>query len=146
MKLFLQTLFKLNLEWDEELALDLKEKWDKILRELVQLKSIRIPRCHILTEIHDPVIDYQPNSFSDASKVAFGCYICLRVLKESGDVRMNLVTSKSRVAPMKEQSLQRLELLGDLTASRLTTAGLSSLSEEYVFSNYFCWTDSQVVL
>ena len=52
MKLFLQTLFKLNLKWDEELAPDLKKKWDKILRELGQLKSIRIPRCYIVTEIH----------------------------------------------------------------------------------------------
>ena len=126
MKLFLQTLFKLNLEWDEELAPDLKEKWDKILRELGQLTSIRIPRCYIIvTEIHDPVIDYQLHSFSDASKVAFGCCIYLRALKESRDVKMTLVTIKSKVAPVKEQSLPRLELLGNLTAARLTAVVLS---------------------
>ena len=59
---------------------------------------------------------------------------------------MNLVTSKSRVAPSKEQGLPRLELLGNLTAVRLAAVILSALSEEYEFSNYFCWTDSQVAL
>ena len=138
MKLFFQTLFKLNLEWDGELAPDLKEEWDKILREVGQLKSIRIPRCYIVTEIHDPVINYQLHSFSDAVKVAFGCCIYLLALKESGDIKMNLVTSKSRVAPLKEQSLPLLELLGNLTAARLNAVVLSALSEEYKFNNYFC--------
>ena len=52
--------------------------------------------------------------FSDVSFQAYGACIYLRTEYESKKVKTNLVTAKSRVAPLKEVSIPRLELLGNL--------------------------------
>ena len=52
--------------------------------------------------------------FSDVSFQAYGACIYLRTEYESKKVKTNLVTAKSRVAPWKEVSIPRLELLGNL--------------------------------
>ncbi|GFT71726.1 integrase catalytic domain-containing protein [Trichonephila clavipes] len=60
-------------------------------------------------------------------------------------VLVNLITSKTRVAPLKAVTLPRLELLGALVAARL-----SSRAQEIVRKKKECklflWTDSKIVL
>ena len=51
------------------------------------------------------------HGFSDASKIAYAAVIYMRSLYESGNVEVKLVASKSKVAPLKGQTIPRLELL-----------------------------------
>ena len=59
-------------------------------------------------------------------------------------ISVNLVTSKSRLAPIKGSTIHRLELLGNLLLSRLVDSVKKSLSKVLSISEVFFWTDSQV--
>ena len=59
---------------------------------------------------------------------------------------MNLVASKTRVAPLVEQSIPRLELLGALILSRLIEKILDVLQKTVVIEKEYCLVDSAVAL
>lgn len=54
--------------------------------------------------------------------------------------------SKTRVAPLKTQSIPRLELMSALILSRLITSVATSLCSRYQVLPHTCFTDSQVAL
>ncbi|KAK9685261.1 Pao retrotransposon peptidase [Popillia japonica] len=56
----------------------------------------------------------------------------------------NLLCAKSKVAPVKSQTMPRLELCGALTLSRLLEKVLQAINIE--FDHCYCWTDSTIVL
>ena len=85
--------------------------------------------------------------FSDASLEAYACMVYLKFIKQSGDSKIAFVTSKSRVAPMKDElSICRLELLGALILSRLIKNILEAFKNYYEIRDIFCFTDSMVTL
>ena len=59
---------------------------------------------------------------------------------------MKLVASKSRVAPVKELTIPRLELLAALVLARLITHVKEALELDVTITNMTCWTDSRVTL
>ncbi|GFU19905.1 uncharacterized protein NPIL_380741 [Nephila pilipes] len=82
--------------------------------------------------------------FSDVSQKSYGAAVYIKV-KNHERISVNLMTSKSRVAPLKKISLPRLELLGALVAARL---GIETKKVLYrkASSNIFLWSDSKVTL
>ena len=46
LKMFFQELCQSKVEWDEELAGDLKKSWNQLITELENLQSTVIPRCY----------------------------------------------------------------------------------------------------
>ena len=86
------------------------------------------------------------HGFSDASLQNYGACIYLRSIFRSGTISVSLVTSKSRLAPIKGSTIPRLELLGNLLLSRLMDSVKKSLSKVLSISEVFLWTDSQVTL
>ncbi|GFX07099.1 uncharacterized protein TNCV_1557021 [Trichonephila clavipes] len=106
--------------------------------------NLRIPRL-VLDSTNDEVSDLiEIHIFCDASKLAYGAAAYVKVRKQN-EVLVNLITSKTRVAPLKAVTLPRLELLGALVAARL-----SSRVQEIVRNKKECkvfhWTDSKIVL
>ncbi|GFV25780.1 integrase catalytic domain-containing protein [Trichonephila clavipes] len=57
--------------------------------------------------------------FSDASEKAYGSSIYLKSIFAFGEVKMCLITSKSRVSPLKQISIPRLELCGAVLVAKL---------------------------
>lgn len=109
------------------------------------IKQIIIPRCYCKTDVFDPVSYVELHGFSDASESAFGACIYFRVVKISGNVKMVLVTSKSRVASSKtKQTIPRLELLGNLILSNLVVSVTKALEYDMKNGEIYCWTDSKV--
>ena len=84
--------------------------------------------------------------FTDASSRAYAAAAYFRVADIKGNVTVNLVASKCRLAPPDGDTIPRLELLGALLGARL----LNSLRPEYndvlKIDDEFLWTDSSVVL
>ena len=58
--------------------------------------------------------DIQLHGFSDASEHAYATVVYLRFIYEDGTIVSRLVASKTRVSPVKKQSIPRLEMLGAL--------------------------------
>ncbi|GFW30937.1 integrase catalytic domain-containing protein [Trichonephila clavipes] len=116
LKCLLQELWLRKLSWDDELPPDIHAVWSQWWLELPFLSELKIPR-KILDSSGDSS-EVQIHTFSDASQKAYGAAAFLRV-KHKDRVSVDLVTSKSRVAPLKRLSLPRLELMRALLAARL---------------------------
>ncbi|GFW82581.1 integrase catalytic domain-containing protein [Trichonephila clavipes] len=142
LKCLLQELWLRKLSWDDELPPDIHAVWSQWWLELPFLSELKIPR-KILDSSGDSS-EVQIHTFSDASQKAYGAAAFLRV-KHKDRVSVDLVTSKSRVAPLKRLSLPRLELMGALLAARLAKV-VKKILDQKCSTRAFFWTDSQVTL
>ena len=141
LKVLFQTLCAQRQDWDEPLTGSAQLQWDQFATELAVLDKIRVPRCYFL--LSSVPTNIQIHGFSDASEHAFAAVVYLRCVYEDGTITSRLVASKTRVSPVKKQSIPRLELLGALILARLANTILKSCSRklEVVY-----WVDSMSVL
>ena len=61
------------------------------------------------------------HAFSDASNKAYAAVIYMRSIYENGQVLVRFVASKTKIAPVKTQTIPRLELLGAVILARLVS-------------------------
>ena len=109
-------------------------------------KTVLVNRCYFTTidDMND-VESVQLQGFGDASDVAFGSNVYVRVQKKE-ETHVELVTSKTRVVPLKKETTPRLELLSALTTARLINTVKEALSPVLTINQVNCWLDSQVAL
>ena len=89
--------------------------WQELFKEIQCLKGVTFPRC-LQPENVSGVS--QLHVFADASGHAYGAVAYLLWQTTEGpDVR--LISAKARVAPIKQPTIPRLELMAALIASRL---------------------------
>lgn len=62
---------------------------------------------------------FELHGFSDASNVAYATVVYARTIDEKGRVYVHLITSKTRVAPIQQVSIPRLELCGAVLLAKL---------------------------
>ena len=141
LKMLFQTLCIQQLDWDDPLSGELLSRWKKIIAELRCLNGVLVPRCYFRST--QSCTSRQLHGFCDASDRAFAAVVYLRSVYDDNCVKTVLVASKTRVAPVKGQSIPRMELLGAVTLSRLMATILASLPEP-VPALY--WTDSTATL
>ena len=134
--MFIQKLWTHDFRWDDVLPGDLTDEWTEISRDLDQAKKTVINRY--ILDRHN-TNDYELHVFSDASMKAYGA---VAFLKHAHDT--SFIVSKSRVKPLKEITLPRLELLGAVIATQVTQLVLSALPR--CFTKVVLWSDSQIVL
>lgn len=139
-KMFVQKLWNEKLEWDTPLNKELLAEWNNVWAGIQELEKIRIPRwLNLLSEQK-----IQLHGFSDASLKAYGAVIYVRIIDENGIAHVNLIASKSRVAPSKQVSVPRLELAAAELLSKLYLAVASAMEWKNV--QYFLWCDSTIAL
>lgn len=145
-KIFLQELWKHDCGWDDKLSSDVEQYWTEFWRNLAALDSISVPRWVGISS-HASVVQF--HGFCDASEKAYGACIFVRTVSEDEQVTMQLLTSKSRVAPLenlkaskRKQTIPRLELSSALLLSHLYDKIVNSLRIK--LQSYF-WTDSMIV-
>ncbi|XP_045493291.1 uncharacterized protein LOC123692575 [Colias croceus] len=140
-KVFIQRLWLSGIEWDEELPHQLLTDWLVYRDNLHKLTQFRLPRW-IHTSRKD--IELELQGFCDASNSAFSAVVYLRSVDSNGNIHISLIASKTKVAPVKQVSIPRLELCGAVVLAKLlsevsVTLGVSK-------NNLHAWTDSSVVL
>ncbi|XP_072377748.1 uncharacterized protein [Diabrotica undecimpunctata] len=138
-KILIQQLWLLDLDWDDELPRDLLNKWVTFKSKLSVLNKINIPR-YIMC---DKIVHMELHAFSDASKDAYSAVLYVRTVDENGTVYVRLLCSKTRVSPIKVLTVPRLELCGALALARLVNQVSNALTCQ---CNVFYWCDSQIVL
>ena len=144
MKVFFQKLCYLKLNWDEEITGDALVDWSEIIDELSVLDIIKFPRIYCVDSDDNPIVSTELHGFCDASEKAYGCCVYLRSTLKSREVRVNLITAKSRVCPMKKVTIPKLELLGCMLLSNVLKELISILRTVYEISHVYAWTDSSV--
>ncbi|CAL8126482.1 unnamed protein product [Orchesella dallaii] len=126
-KILLQDLWRTDVGWDDCIHSDKLEEWQNYQQQLPQLSSIHIPRCVIPPETHQ----FQLHGFSDASEKAYAAAVYLRCLQNNAIVTVHLLASKSKVAPLKQVSLPRLELCAAHLLCNLIESWISSPSRKW---------------
>ena len=114
-KILMQELWKRKILWDETLPPDLMKCWTCFCEDLRNIATIRIPRWL------DVQADYslQIHGFADASQQAYAAVLYLRLRSPSGQINTKLLTSKTRIAPVKILTIPRLELCAAVLLIRL---------------------------
>ena len=101
-KLMMQELWTLNLGWDDAISKDPEAAWVQYRQQMGDLNKIAIkgyvlqPQAELI-ELH---------VFCDASEKAYGACVYLTSAKNGNRVT-NLLCAKSRVAPLKKQSVAK---------------------------------------
>ncbi|XP_062713249.1 uncharacterized protein LOC134290197 [Aedes albopictus] len=139
-KIIMQELALLQTGWDAPVPSQLEQKWKTFHRCLDKLAEYSIPRFAFITDY----VDIQFHCFADASEFAYGACLYVRSVDRYGNVRMELLSAKSRVAPLKRLTIPRLELCAAREAARLHQTVVKALALDDVQS--FFWSDSTVVL
>ncbi|GFW49132.1 integrase catalytic domain-containing protein [Trichonephila clavipes] len=136
----MQRLWLLELGWSDELPFKEQKEWRRFIDSLKAVNNISIDRCIVIHRAES----IELHAFSDASEKAYGSSIYLKSISALGEVKVCLVTSKSRVSPLKQISIPRLELCGAVLAAKLMKKVKEALNLQ-ITAVYF-WSDSTIVI
>lgn len=138
-KILYQELWRLSLGWDDKIPAHVSQLWYQYEENLKLLSGLPIPR----RIISDNATKVELHGFADSSERALGGICYLRSLT-AGGVEVHLVTSKTKVAPLKQVSIPRLELEAALLTAKLVVRVSNSL--KLTNPEIFLWSDSTIVL
>ncbi|KAI5715498.1 hypothetical protein M8J77_017131 [Diaphorina citri] len=141
-KLLIKRLWIAKIDWDSQPPPDILSLWNLFIQQLPSLENISFLR-HINVKIN---CIFQLVGFADASEKAYGAVIYSRVILPDSTVKVELICAKSKVAPVKVESIPRLELCGLLLLSELMATVTKSYLSKFEIDESYCLTDSSVTL
>ncbi|XP_060588234.1 uncharacterized protein LOC132743696 [Ruditapes philippinarum] len=137
-KLLVQDLWKKKFDWDTPLPVDIINTWTDLSIDLNSVIQTKFQRPYFpTTENTANSADFNLHVFVDASARAYGAVAYLT----SGHTS-TIVFAKNRVAPVKEITLPRLELMAALIGARVT----HHVSNAFTCKKITSLSDSQNVL
>ena len=139
-KILIQRLWVLKSDWDDAVPDELRDVWMAVCRQWSAFDEVRINRFLVVS----PADTIEIHGFSDASENAYGAVVYIRACHPNNEVTVSLLASKTRVSPLKQISIPKLELCAAVLLIRLLkfiTATLSRLK-----FTVHAWTDSTIVL
>ncbi|XP_076396344.1 uncharacterized protein LOC143265864 [Megachile rotundata] len=139
-KRIMQDCWKLKIGWDESVPQELYVRWSSYAEQLNFIRDLSIDR-RILGENHNRI---EVHGFCDASKHGYGACVYIRSTEPNGSVLVRLACSKSRVAPIKEITIPRLELCSAQILARLYKEAHPTFHFPIVRTIF--WSDSTIVL
>ncbi|GFT30190.1 integrase catalytic domain-containing protein [Trichonephila clavipes] len=130
----------MELGWSDELHLKEEKEWRRFIDSLEAVNSISIDRCIAIHRAES----IELHAFSNASEKAYGSSIYLKSISALGEIKVCLVTSKSRESPLKQISIPRLELCGAVLAAKLMKKVKEALNLHITAVHF--WSDSTIVI
>lgn len=140
MKILIQEIWTLKLGWDDEVPLDIQNKWECFKQDIPVLNLINIPRW----VLSDNIKIIELHGFADASQVGYGACLYIRTISILNTINVNLLCAKSRVAPLKTLTIPRLELSAIVLLVDLYKLVKKSMSIK--FDKIYFWSDSTIAL
>lgn len=140
LKILLQKLWLVKLEWDDPVPADIKKIWQTMISNLDSLLTVAIPR---LTLCASP-LTRELHCFVDASQNAYAACVFIRTTDISNNITINLLCAKTRVAPIKPLTIPRLELCAALLGARLAVKATDAL--RCSIDRKYYWSDSTITL
>ena len=105
-----QELCRDNLGWDDKLESKTEKKWREWIADLSKVRGISVSRC-VYDVPKQEVLECYLHGFGDASNRAY-CAVVYFVCHTHDGVYTRLLTTRSRVAPLKVLTIPRLEYSG----------------------------------
>ena len=140
MRILLKSVWiKCGQQWDKELSKDEIDVFYNWANELQQIKDFSIDRNYFANTVEQ----YQLHIFCDASLEAM-CIVAYLREDTQEESELAFVIGKSRIAPMRQLSIPRLELQAAMYATRLRDSIIAE--HDLVFSKIYHWSDSMTVL
>ncbi|XP_060594593.1 uncharacterized protein LOC132748940 [Ruditapes philippinarum] len=142
-KILLQSIWKNKYDWDDLIEDDdISEIWSTVKSDIKSISDFKIPRSVSLQK-YDEDTEYRLLCFCDASAKAYATAIYLHQ-KSKLETKVDLVFAKSRLAPLKEITTPRLELMAVLIGVRCLIFVSNQL--QLNIKEKYLWTDSKCVL
>ncbi|XP_076081076.1 uncharacterized protein LOC143051991 [Mytilus galloprovincialis] len=135
-KMLMQNIWEKNFNWDELLPDSTITEWVNIRQDIQKATKTVIPR-HYSDESSDTNNDNVIHVFTDYSMKAYGA--CAYIVANG---KSSLIMAKNRVAPLKQLTIPRLELMAAVIGSRL----LAHFRNTLQITRAVLWSDSQIVL
>ena len=143
-KVLFQDLCLEKLGWDDPLPKDKLLRWEKWLKGLKDMQVITTPRC-MLDGLEGQILKTSLHGFGDASKKAY-CATVYLVCETTEGIYSKLISSKTRIAPLKSLTIPRLELMAARILVNLIDTVKKALSSDTKIDEVKYWTDSIAVL
>ena len=143
-KKILQDLCRLKLGWDDEIPYEQGLHWQRWLADVSKLSEFTVDRCFEPANFGD-ISSSQLHHFSDTSETAFGSVLYLRLVDNNVKIHCSFLRGKSRLVPLQQVTVPRLELSAATISVRLDKA-LKRELELPLTENSVFWTDSTSVL
>ena len=131
-----------KISWDRTISVTLQEHYGRLRQQLKELEDIKLSRRVFLAQTTK---DIQLHVFYDASTTAHAAVMYMRQETSEGTTYVKMLTTKTRVAPIKCICVPRMELCAALLGSKLVETTLAAISDKrFIIPTVFAWTDSQV--
>ena len=144
MKMLFQELCRDSIGWNDELNGEAKKKWNDWVVDLSRIRGIAISRC-VNDSLKKEVLECYLHGFGDASNKAY-CTVVYFVYRTWDGVHVRLLTSRSRVAPLKELTIPRLELMSARIVAQLMSTVKNALEEQVTLNGTRYWLDSKTAI
>ena len=141
-RVVLQKSTKEKAGWDDLLSDALRFAWEKWRAELPQLEQIKMRRCYKPPGFKS--VSASLHSFSDACDYGYGMVTYLRQVSDQGEVCASFVMAKSRVVPVKQTTVPRMELTAAVVSAEVTALVKEELDMSLASETY--WVDSTIAL
>ncbi|XP_055605041.1 uncharacterized protein LOC129753269 [Uranotaenia lowii] len=143
LKVLLQEIWRSGIDWDEHIEEQHLTKWRHWLSVLRRVETISIPRCYRRAVTDRESCEVQLHVFVDASENGYAAVAYFRY-QEKENIECALITSKTRVAPLRYVSIPRLELQAAVIGVRLAK-DIGECHRIRINQRFF-WSDSRDVL
>ena len=136
----LQRIIKEGRNWDQPVSECYQQELQEWMDEFDNMTPIEIPRCLIPNTNGT----HQLHTFTDASMSAIAAIVYVRTTNADGSSTSRYVISKTKVAPIKQLSIPKLELEAATLGAEL--AGFCESKMTTTISSKHFWTDSTATL